>query len=293
MKGRLKFAIIGGDMRQVKLAELLAVDGHTVSAFAMDKIQSIWGVRRSDLLFDAVAGAAYVVLPLPLSGHQGFLNAPLSENTYTIEEVFRCLSPEQIICAGRIDSKSAEMAKNHRLNLFDYFQREELAVSNAVATAEGAIQLAMEETVITICHAKVLVIGFGRVGKLLAHRLRGLGADVTVSARSYADIAWIKAYGYRAANTLSLQGILSRFDIIYNTVPARVLGVELLKELSPDCLCIDLASKPGGMDFAAAAKLGINAIWALSLPGEVAPTTSGVIIKETIYNIISEQEVYK
>ena len=82
MKGRLKFAIIGGDMRQVKLAELLAVDGHTVSAFAMDKIQSIWGVRRSDLLFDAVAGAAYVVLPLPLSGHQGFLNDPFGKYIY-------------------------------------------------------------------------------------------------------------------------------------------------------------------------------------------------------------------
>lgn len=292
MNGRQKFAIIGGDMRQTKLAELLAVDGHTVSAFAMDKVQSIWGVRRSDTLIDAVAGTAYVVLPLPLSGREGYLNTPLTEKAYTIEEVFRCLSPEQLICAGRIDKKSEEIARNFGLTLFDYFQREELAVSNAVATAEGAIQLAMEETPITLCHARILVIGFGRTGKLLAHRLKGLGANVTVSARSYTDFAWIRAYGYEVANTLSLQGTLSRYDIIINTVPARVLGEELLRELSPGCLCMDLASKPGGMDFAAAAKVGVNAIWALSLPGEVAPTTSGAIIKETIYNIITEQEVY-
>lgn len=292
MKDRLKFAIIGGDMRQVKLAELLAVDGHTVSAFALDKVQSIWGVRRSDTLFDAVSGAAYVILPLPICGREEHLNTPLSEKTYSVEEVLRCLGPEQLICAGRVDIKSEEIAKVFGLKLFDYFAREELVVSNAVATAEGAIQLAMEETPITLCHAKVLVIGFGRTGKMLAHRLKGLGADVTVSARSYEDFAWIRAYGYETANTLSLQGTLSRYDIIFNTVPARILSQELLRELSPECLCMDLASKPGGMDFAAAAKLGVNAVWALSLPGEVAPTTSGKIIKDTIYNIITEQEVY-
>jgi dipicolinate synthase subunit A len=168
-----------------------------------------------------------------------------------------------------------------------------LAVLNAVATAEGAIQLAMEETAITICRAKVLVIGFGRIGKILAHRLKGLGAHVTVAARSYADFAWIRAYGYENANTLSLEGTLGRYDIVINTVPARVLGEERLRELSKDCLCMDLASKPGGMDFAAASKLGIKAIWALSLPGEVAPITSGSIIKEAIYNIIAEQEAQK
>lgn len=291
MKSRLKFAIIGGDMRQVKLAELLAVDGYTVSAFAMDKVQSIWGVRRSDTLFEAVSGADCVVLPLPMSGREGYLNTPLTEKVHTIEEVLRCLSPTQLICAGRVDDKSAEMARTFGLTLFDYFKREELAVLNAVATAEGAIQLAMEETPITLCHAKVLVIGYGRVGKLLAHRLKGLGANVTVSARSFTDFAWISAYGYEAVNTLSLEGILSRFDIVFNTVPTRILGEDLLKELSPECLCMDLASKPGGMDFAAASKLGVKAIWALSLPGEVAPTTSGAIIRDTICNIIKEQEL--
>ncbi len=290
MKKKLNFAVIGGDMRQVKLAELLAADGHNVSAFAMDKVQSLWGVKRSDTLFDAVDKADCVVLPLPLIGREGCLNTPLSEKCHRIEETFRCLSPTQQICAGRADDQSRELAESFGLKLFDYFKREELAVLNAVATAEGAIQLAREETGITLCRAKILVIGFGRIGKLLAHRLRGLGAYVTVSARSYSDFAWIKAYGYEPSDTLALEGTLGRYDIVFNTVPARVLGQERLRELSPDCLCMDLASKPGGMDFAAASKLGVKAVWALSLPGEVAPVTSGAIIKDTIYNILSEQE---
>jgi dipicolinate synthase subunit A len=207
-----------------------------------------------------------------------------------MEDVLRALRAEQFICAGRTDAASAALAGRFGLTIRDYFAREELAVANAVATAEGAIQLAMADTPITICRANALVIGFGRIGKLLAHRLRGLGARVTASARSYADLAWIRAYGYEAANTLALEGTLSRYDMVFNTVPARVLGEALLRELPAGALCMDLASKPGGMDFAAASKLGVKAIWALSLPGEVAPVSSGAIIRDTIYHMIGERE---
>ena len=55
--------------------------------------------------------------------------------------------------------------------------------------------------------SRVLVIGYGRVGRLLAHRLKGLGARVTVSARSFRDLAWIEAYGYCAEHTGSAGGL--------------------------------------------------------------------------------------
>ena len=74
-------------------------------------------------------------------------------------------------------------------------------------------------------------------------------------------------------------------------MPARVLGESRLSKLKHGCLCLDLASKPGGMDFSAASKLGVKAVWALSLPGEVAPVTSGAIIRDTIYNILKEKGV--
>ena len=73
-----------------------------------------------------------------------------------------------------------------------------------------------------------------------------------------------------------------------NTVPARVLGEAELAELRPDCLVIDLASKPGGVDLDAAARLGKKVVWALSLPGKVAPVTAGRAIRTAIYNILSE-----
>jgi dipicolinate synthase subunit A len=287
----MKFAVIGGDMRQAKLAELLAADGHTVSTYAIDKIRLEGSVLQKSLIREAVDDAACVIMPLPVTSREGMLNAPLSSGLYTTREVLSALRPEQILCAGRIDASTRELGESMGIALIDYLEREELAVANAVAAAEGAIQLIMEETPITVCHSHCLIIGFGRIGKLLCHRLRGLGAHVTASARSWSDLAWIKAYGYIAVETDKIDDTLPAYDVVVNTVPARILGESRLARLRHGCLCLDLASKPGGMDFTAASKLGVKAVWALSLPGEVAPVTSGAIIRDTIYNILNEKGV--
>ena len=155
-------------------------------------------------------------------------------------------------------------------------------------TAEGAIQLAMEELPITLHGARVLVIGYGRLGRVLADRLAGLKARVSVAARRYADLAWAENCGYGVEHTGQLEGWLCGYDLVVNTVPVRVLREAELADLKPGCLVIDLASKPGGVDFDAAARLGVMAFWALSLPGKVAPVTAGKSIKTTIYNILTE-----
>ena len=155
-------------------------------------------------------------------------------------------------------------------------------------TAEGAIQLAMEELPITLHGARVLVIGYGRLGRVLADRLAGLKARVSVAARRYADLAWAENCGYGVEHTGQLAGWLCGYDLVVNTVPVRVLREAELADLKPGCLVIDLASKPGGVDFDAAARLGVKAFWALSLPGKVAPVTAGKSIKTTIYNILTE-----
>ena len=179
-------------------------------------------------------------------------------------------------------------AQARSLLLADYFAREELAVANAVPSSEGAIQIAMEELPITLHGARALVIGYGRLGKVLARQLRGLGVRVSVAARKYADLAWIRAEGLEAERSDQLSGWLCGYDLVVNTVPAPILGREELTQLKPGCLVIDLASKPGGVDFDAAAQLGVKAVWALSLPGKVAPVTAGLAIRDAIYNILTE-----
>jgi dipicolinate synthase subunit A len=187
-----------------------------------------------------------------------------------------------------VDSDTQALAKTRGLTICDYFAREELAIANAVPTAEGAIQLAMEHLPITIHGARVLVVGFGRVGRTTAQRFAALGAKVSVAARKYEQLAWAKAMGCGTEHLPHLSGWLCGYDLVVNTVPAQVLGRKELEDLKPDCLIIDLASKPGGVDLTAAGELGLTVIWALSLPGKVAPTTAGAAIKSTIYNMLRE-----
>ena len=150
------------------------------------------------------------------------------------------------------------------------------------------MQLAMEELPVTLHGARVLVLGFGRVGKLTAHRLSALGAKVSVAARKWSDLAWAEAYGYAPEHLEGLDECLCAYDLVVNTVPARVLDAARLVQLEPGCLVIDLASRPGGVDMEAAAALGVRVIWALSLPGKVAPVTAGKILRDTICHILCE-----
>ena len=147
----------------------------------------------------------------------------------------------------------------------------------------------MEELPTTIYGQKVLITGFGRITKVMVKALIGLGAKVYITARKYSDLAWARIYGCIDIHISEIDEYLPEFDVLFNTVPAVVLDEKRLMLLKENCLVIDLASKPGGVDFETARKLGIKTIWALSIPGKVAPVTSGEIIAGTILNILSER----
>ena len=160
--------------------------------------------------------------------------------------------------------------------------QEELVILNALSTAEGAIQVAMENTNILLHGSKILILGFGRISKILANKLKALSVDVTCAARKKEDFAWMESYGYNSTDINKLNENLNQYDIIFNTVPHLILTEERLKYVKKDCVLIDLASKPGGIDKNA------KYIWALALPGKVAPVTSAEFMKKTIYKMIEE-----
>ena len=288
MRHELNFWVLGGDMRQGKLAQLLAEDGHRVHTYALEDGAVPAPGLTAEPGLSGVEQADCVVLPLPVSSGGGLLNAPLSRLSPPMTDVLAPLSPGQMLCGGRVDPVTAALAAERGLTIRDYFAREELAVANAVPTAEGAVQIAMEQLPITIHGARVLVVGFGRVGRALAQRLAALGAKVTVAARRYESLAGAPASGDRAVLNRPRAGGGGGSAIVVKTVPTQVLLEAELADLKPDCLVLDLASKPGGVDLEAAGRLGRTVIWALSLPGKVAPVTAGSAIKNTIYHMLHE-----
>ena len=288
MRHELNFWVLGGDMRQGKLAQLLAEDGHRVHTYALEDGAVPAPGLTAEPGLSGVEQADCVVLPLPVSSGGELLNAPLSRLSPPITEVLAPLSPGQMLCGGRVDPVTAALAAERGLTIRDYFAREELAVANAVPTAEGAVQLAMEHLPITIHGSRVLVLGFGRVGRITAQRFAALGARVSVAARKYDQLAWAQAMGFDPQPLSHLAGWLCGYDLVVNTIPAPVLTRRELEDLKPDCLILDLASKPGGVDQRAAGELGLTVIWALALPGKVAPVTAGAAIQTAIYNMLQE-----
>ena len=275
------FGVIGGDRRQAELARLLAADGNTVCTYGLDR----WKPGGEGSL-DHAALADTVILPLPLCKGDGVLNC--EEGPVPTTDLFRRLHPGQMILAGQVKPQQRQEAAVCGLTLEDYFLREELTVANAAATAEAAIQVAMEQLDRTLLGMPCLVLGFGRIGKLLSHRLHGLGAQVTATARKPDDLAWIRAFGWRPLETGALDGKLGAFGAVFSTIPSPVLGAPLLAQLPKDCLCVDLASVQG-IDLAAAERLGLPHVWARSLPGRMVPRTAAVVIRDAVYYIWEER----
>lgn len=281
------FGIIGGDKRQLYCARSIADDGCNVFVSGFDKADMLMGLKNTDIETVAKRCEA-LILPLPVTTDGIHINTPLSNHKIKIDTDFiRLFDNKPIFCGMKNKLKPIyDLWKDS--NLYDYGERDEFAVENAVPTSEGAIELAMHEYDGTINGARCLVTGYGRVGRVLSDMLCGIGAKVWVSARKQKDLAFIRAKGMQALLTSKLSG---NFDIIFNTVPSLVFDAHTLAKNAMGAIVIDLASIPGGVDFEAAERLSIKALHALSIPGRVAPKAAGIIIKNAVYNIIEEEEL--
>ena len=288
------FSIIGGDLRTIKLAKMLANEGNKIYTYGLEKAEEL--KDNSNIIFTEKISRAIpkdvevVIGPIPFTSNGININAPFGEKEISIREMIHYLEGK-ILIAGSISPEIYDMANDEYIEIIDIMKREELAVLNTISTAEGAIEIAISNTNKIIHGSEVLILGFGRIGKVLARKMAGLSAKVTCAARKDEDLAWIRAYGHKETNINALGENLSQYDIILNTVPHLVLNKERLQYVKKDTLLIDLASNPGGIDKKEAKELKLKLVWALALPGKVAPVTTAEFIKDTIYNIL--KEIYK
>ena len=277
MERKLQFCLVGGDRRQLYLAQQLAADGHTVCTAALSAAADLSVLRWGDC----------VVLPMPPVDSTGMLHAPMAAEKVPIGEVLTALRPEQHIFAGKVPAPLHQQGAGLGLVIHDYLLREELAIANAVPTAEGAVQLAMETLPSTIHRSRVLVAGFGRVGQCTADRFRALGAEVTVAARKAGHLALAESTGCTPLPLHLLGREAGGWDLVINTVPSPILGREQLGGAGRPIL-LELASPPGGFDMEWVEASGLRHISAPGLPGKVAPAAAARAIRTTLYAMLEE-----
>ncbi len=170
----------------------------------------------------------------------------------------------------------------HGYATIDLLHDAQYVATNAAITADCAIRVARERMKCIWQHAPVLILGWGRIGKCLAHQLKALGADVTVGSRKEADLSILRALGYGAVSSLN-PGQLDRYHVIFNTVPAAVLSRDQCQTCDTGAIKIELASRPGMDD--------PSVISALGLPAKYAPETSGKLIADTFIRLLQRKEL--
>lgn len=285
----MRFAVIGGDKRTEHLAAQLLRDGHRLRSFALERAALPPEISRESCLQSCVYGADCVLLPLPAE-RGGRLHAPLSAEELGMPALIEALWPGQLLIGGALREETVTAALRGGLRVADLLRQPALAVGNAALTAEGAIGRLIEHSERALWGGRALVLGWGRIGRILALRLSALGAQVTVAARSARDRAMAEALGCAAADYAGLDGILGDFDFIVNTVPARVLTEGMLCLIRPDALLLELASPPGGFDRTLAQNIGLHAVAAPGLPGETAPEAAALLLRQAVYAAIEETE---
>jgi len=263
-----KISIIGGDIRTRILKQKLEI-GYSVDTLGLFYDDSA-DIKTSDA----------IILPVPTTKDGKTVFTPLTNRNIFLSDIRDAVNDKQLIlcCNYTFPNK----------NCIDYGAIDGYALLNAVPTAEGAIKIALENTPFTLWKSRVLVIGYGRVGKILADRLKKIGCQVTVSARKYTDFCMLDALGFSYINTAELRQGPLEFDIVFNTVDFPVIPDTAFKKSSCSLL-IDLSSS-GGFSMTAAEKCGIKAVFAPGIPVKTAPDTAAEILFSTVCEILETEK---
>lgn len=284
----ISVAVIGGDDRQLILIEELSKLGATVKVIGFPREILPDNVVHTNELAFVLKDANAVILTMPGTDNNGLIRGAnyVNDSLYLTPELLSSLPHNTPVLVGVQSEYLKYWAHQLSLKMIEIANEDEIAILNSIPTAEGALEIAMRETPITIHGSKSLVIGLGRVGLTLARLLQSMGSQTFVTARRRACLARGYEMGLSPVDLRDIKGCLQQMDFIFNTVPALVLGYDELLNIANPTLIIDLASAPGGVNFKKADELGLKVIWALSLPGKVAPKTAGEILAQTVPRII-------
>lgn len=258
-----KLAVLGTDKRS-----------NYLRSFYLKEVVRLYNYKDADI----------VIAPIPFSKDGIKIN---SENI-EIETFVKDVKNKILITGAVFDNVKSKL---DGINYYDIMNEESLSFLNAIPTAEGAIFEAMKNSDTTICNSNCLVMGYGRIGKVLSKMLKGIGANVYCEARNKKDLAFIQAMGYNKLDINKLDKVIPDMDYIFNTIPVVLLNEEMLKFVKKDALIIDLASTPGGVDFEKAREMDLNVVWALALPSKIAPKTAAIYVKNTIDSLFEFENI--
>ncbi len=272
------FSVIGGDKRNVYASNYLKSLGHNVKNYGFDKCD----IPNDTTLQDTIKTSDFIICPIPFSRDNIFLNTPLSSKKILINDLLSLSNNTIPIFTGALNSFFDNK------NLIDIYKTKNVTKSSTIATAEGAIKIAIENTDFSLFNSNILIIGYGNIGSHLAKLLKTFGANVSIATRSDDSIKKAMNNGFETFKTTELKNTLSNKNIIFNTAPFIQITKDNMSEINKDCLYIELASSPFGIDYEESKNQNIKVIYGMSLPGLISPKTVATTLVDEILENIKE-----
>ena len=266
---KFDFAIVGGDKRTAYMAALLSKRGYRIICFGTVEPPADNKIDTASTLQEAITNAPVIVCGVPFQKN-GCLYFEKQISPIPLTELQRILKKHQTIFSGGIPEDFKTLCENQKVSCYDFLQEEPLTIMNAVATAEGAILEALLHKDTLLHGSKTLVLGYGRCGKVLADKLKGLSAQVTVCTEQAQELAYAFSLGFHTLALSELPKSIDHFEYVFNTIPTMVLTSPCLEKMQPDSLIIDIASNRVGVDYKAADSLQRAAFFCPGLPGKYA-----------------------
>lgn len=263
---RFDIALIGGDRRTACMAPIFMKKEYRVVCYGTLKIANEY---RAHSLKEALENAAIIVGGIPFEKN-GCLYTQQDIPEISLAELQRCLRKHQKVFGGVIPESFRRLCEEREIDCYDFMKEEYLAIYNAIATAEGAILEALSHKDTQLHQSPVLLLGYGKCGKVLADKLKGLSACVTVASSDAKELALASSLGFTVLPLSQLQQKIGCFEYLFNTIPACILNRSCLESLNKDSIIIDIASNRVGVDYECAKALNLQALYCPGLPGKYA-----------------------
>ena len=283
-------AFIGGDARQIEVIKKCHELDATITLIGYNNWQSQFpGIKKVDPDIEFFKRVDALVLPIVGAQDDGRVDSIFSDQPIILrKEWLDALPDHAVIYTGMATPFLREILDENRLKLVQLLERDDVAIYNSIPTVEGALMMAIQNTDFTLHGSRCIVLGLGRVGMTLARVLHQIGAKVAVGSRQGRELARAYEMGLATFQLEKLKDYAEQCDILFNTIPDKVVTADVIARFPAHTLIIDLASQPGGVDFRFAEKRGIKALLAPSLPGLVAPKTAGQILANVITQLLQQ-----
>lgn len=268
--------IVGGDLRQKHLEDILTEKGYICKRENTD----------ADNAYSELTEAPAVILPVPVSSDGKHIYSDNPSFNLDISDFLNCIKPEQLVLGGMIKGEIKEIFERNNVVYKDVCRFEHFTKYNAFLTVQGAVKLLLDTSDRLISGKKVLITGFGRIGKALAQTLKSMNMDVFVAARSKEQLTESVCTGYKAIHLKDLSSVIYLFDYIFNTVPENIFTESDVSHIRPDSIYFELASKPYGAEKTYFLKENKRYVFGGGLPGKYVARSAAEIIAEFVVNML-------